>query len=166
MRIIGGHDYYDSGMAWGRDDAVTFLRNGDRRATDREMHGVFHLPYERCGARLGSPDDKAPYASLTRGHRLDSLETRRNGRVVRHGVSHAAVVLCGTLHRGIHVKTTEPYGISRDLGSRWIWTADGLRSYAAEHDLELDEGRASSDTAWAGGGARVRVNFGVHDLAT
>lgn len=148
MRIIGGHDYYDGGLAYGIDDAVTFLRNGDRRASTREMHEVHHLPNEACGARLG-PVGKREY--IWRGrHRLTGAEVRREGRTIEHVLEHADVVLCGTLHHGVHLHAREKYGCRPDIDERWIWTADGLRAYARDHDLELDEGGRADAKAHAG----------------
>lgn len=169
MRIIGGHDYYDSGLAYGRDDAVIFLRSGDRRATTLEMHERFHLPYAYCAARIGRKDQTRARQGQFGRHELGSVETWSEGRTLRHEVSHATVILCGRLHRGVHIKTTEPYGISRGLGERWIWNADALRAFATDNGLELDEGSNGIRQGWAshevaGGGRRIDAQ--LQDLAT
>lgn len=139
MRIIGGHDYYDGGLAYGRDDAITFLRNGDRRMTSAAVQEQLHVPEALCGARLGAEASQREYWYRPNSHRLQSVEYRKEGQAIRHDVSHAAVILCGTLRRGVHVASSNPYGCSRSLGSRWIWNADAMRSFAAEWDLALDE---------------------------
>jgi hypothetical protein len=39
MRIIGGNDYYDSALAYGRDDDIVFVRNGEVvKYTDCPLH--------------------------------------------------------------------------------------------------------------------------------
>lgn len=148
MRIIGGHDYYDGGMAWGRDDAVTFLRNEDRFLTDREMHERYGLPFAVSGFLLGGEESKGHRWYVRTRHRMVSTETRVEGRTIRRDVSHASVILCGKLRRGVHVRTTEPYGLSREIEERWIWSADAMRAYAAEHSLPLDEGTDGIEQAW------------------
>lgn len=169
MRIIGGHDYYDSGMAWGRDNAVTFLRNSDRRVTDHEMQSHFHLPHAYSAARLGRSEQTRARQGQFRQHMLSSIETWSEGRSIRYEISHANVVLCGKLYRGVHINKNEPYGIHREIEKRWIWTADAMRSFARENDLELDESSNSIKQGWTshkmpGGGKKIDIQ--MQDLET
>lgn len=164
MRIIGGHDYYDTILSFGRDDAVLYLRNGDERRTEEEMHDDLLIPRALCGARLGERDAHTPNWMRRDGHQLVSVEVHFNGRVVRHRVSHAAVVLCGILHRGVHVETSEPYGFVRPLGERWIWSAEALRDFARENDLEINEGRKGVQKVWSGNTSRRQIDVPVLDL--
>lgn len=157
MRIIGGHDYYDGGLAYGIDDAVTFLRNGDRRATTMEMHEVYHLPYETCGAKFGGQESRNRWERSDR-HRLTSTKVRHDGRDVEHVVEHADVILCGRLYHGVHITARRGFGVSDQIEERWIWSADGLRAYARDHELELDEGREKTAKRWIGRTMRNQVD--------
>lgn len=166
MRIIGGHDYYDSGLAYGQDEKLVFLRNGDRRATSAEMTDRYHLPLALLGASFkGGTSVDRDWHGVTTRHHLHSVQTRGDGRTMRHDVSHAEVVLCGKLYRGIRIESYEPYGIRRDHGTRWFWKADALRAFAEENGLALDEGIAGSEQKWAGGvGARRQIEVPVLTL--
>lgn len=153
MRIIGGHDYYDSGLAYGQDERLVFLRNGDRRATSSEMFGVFHLPRAILGATIGDKSDwRSEWHGEASWHRMHSVEIRTEGRVMRHDVKHAEVVLCGKLYRGLRIESYQPYGYRQDHGTRWIWKADTLRAFAEEYGLPLDEGIAGTERKWLGEG--------------
>jgi len=166
MRIIGGHDYYDSGLAYGQDDAIVFLRNGDRRATNAEMSDRFHLPRAILGATLGEKSDwRNEWHGEAGWHHMHSVEVRGDGRTMRYDVKHAEVVLCGKLHRGIRIEISEPYGMRRDHGTRWFWKADALRGFAAEQGIYLDEGSAGTEHKWLGDGhARRQVDVPVLSL--
>lgn len=166
MRIIGGRDYYDSGMAWGRDDAVIFLRGGDRRLTERQMHEEMGLPDATCGARFVSGDESRYGWRRPGHHALTSCAIRREGRTTRFEVAHAQVILCGTLHNGVHIETTEPYGVARLLDARWIWTAQALRDFAADNGLKLNEGRNSTETGYGMTRTRGAISFEAQDLET
>ena len=153
MRIIGGHDYYDSGLAYGQDDRLVFLRNGDRRATGAEMRDEFHLPRAILGASLGDKSEwRNEWHGETSWHRMHSVEVRSDGRAMRHDVKHAEVVLCGKLYRGLRIESYQPYGMRQDHGTRWFWKADALRAFAVEHGLELHEGDAGTERKWIGAG--------------
>ena len=164
MRIIGGHDYYDSGLAYGQDESLVFLRNGDRRETDARMHEVYHLPHARLGARFVDVNERNSLweAPGARG-RLKDFEIKRERVTIRFAFDTATVVLCGKLYRGLRVKMSEAYGSPRDLGRRWMWNADAVRAFAAENGLELDEGRHRSEMQWVGKSTR-RQQAEVHEL--
>lgn len=149
MRIIGGHDYYDSGMAWGRDDSVLFLRNGDRKMSIEELRGAAPLPRSVCSGGLRSTERQTD----DRHVRYRSEDKNAFFDVQHDGIHHTTwvgqVLLCGTMHRGVFVEARQPYGISRDVDRRWIWTSEGLRAYAADHGLIVEDGKAGTTKTWA-----------------
>lgn len=133
MRIIGGHDYYDSGLAWGQDETVIFVRN-----KDKPLDGIFdkildHDPV-RCGIDLTLPNEEV---------RFSAHKFYRSPHIVRdnkfeHAVYLSFVVVCGTLYRGFAVvrKNRRTY----QTEYFWIWTSDAFRKYAKDHNLALHEG--------------------------
>lgn len=147
MRIIGGHDYYDSGMAWGRDDAVLFLRNGDRCLSLAEAAKVLQIPRAICSGTLLHP--KAEKTSLSTwsiapDHAFQTVTLRG----VEHKKQIAAVIFCGKLYNGILQTACTSGGIPNILDRRWIWSAAGLRAYAADHGLGVSEGKSGSTLTW------------------
>jgi hypothetical protein len=154
VRIIGGRDYYDSGMAWGRDDAVLFLRNGNRTLSDREAQDLLHLPMRNLAFRLiGAQGGFTGRPSLA--HRGDPVQAASLGRL-NHVAEFARVVLCGVLHDGMRITAKERFGSPTPIDQRWIWTASAYRSYAGDHGLTYDEGKPSSSKNWIRrGGADV-----------
>lgn len=167
MRIIGGHDYYDSGMAWGRDDTLLFLRNGDRRMSQDEMRARLHLPRAACSATLTTNDpvqrERIMRFRRPTEHTFNNVFHDR----IEHTTEVATVILCGTLRHGLHLKARQPFGISKDVDERWIWSADALRAYAADHGLGVDEGRTGTAKTWtdgAGAGVRQEVDVAVQTL--
>lgn len=149
MRIIGGRDYYDSGLAYGQDESILFLRNGDRRLSDEEMRFDLKMPRVICSGYLSRPGAPAPrrvrmsYLFGDR-HANEAVEVGR----VRHEFAPAQVVLCGRRYNGLYATASEPYGIPRSVDARWIWSADALRSYARDHHLEVHQGKAGTTQTW------------------
>lgn len=146
MRIIGGRDYYDSGMAWGRDEAVMFLRSGDRTMSQREVDQILQLPHRDLAFRLKG-ESGGYVGSPGRAHHGDYVQAASVGRV-NHVAEYARVVLCGVLHDGMRITTRERYGSPTPIDQRWIWTAAGYRAYALDHGLEYDEGKATTARHW------------------
>lgn len=148
MRIIGGKDYYDSGLAFGQDEAVRFVRTGDERMSDATMQSILGtrtLSYAG-GLMDGTRTDDGARRATRGAFRQEinhHVEVRRDGRIVRHEVSLAQVVLCGTIRNGMHVRAYQPYGTRTDVDARWIWTHAGLQAYVDQHGLVIREGDES-----------------------
>lgn len=161
MRLIGGKDYYDSGLAFGQDDSVMFVRTGDERMSDQEMHSLLGLPRVSFAGRLVDgeqghvPGNRRQTRDMFRDEVNHSVEVRRDGRIVRHDVSLAQVILCGTVRMGMFVKAYQPYGIRTEVDERWIWTREGLDSYVAQHGLAVREGFEREDAYASGRFERV-----------
>lgn len=167
MRIIGGSDFYDGCMAYGRDDSVLFKRDGGRRLTSSEVHeglGVLRrvpsfvmVPEDadRCGPRRGR--------LALRDLRRSTQEVRlRDGTVAFHAM-HA--VLCGTLHSGIAAIVTRSWPHRRDVTR--IWRADALTAFCAELGLEIRdaETRTGQDQRTDQRGMRYQVDVRTDSLA-
>ncbi len=137
MRIIGGHDYYDAGLAYGQDDSVVFLRNEARRLDDDAMRNSIGIGLGRPSCRLvRGPDDRED-RSRRRFVSNDEIgvEFARGGRTIRHEASRVFVVLCGVMHRGLRMSATSPYGTHRLIDDRWVWTKEGFDAYLTHHGI-------------------------------
>lgn len=120
MRIIGGHDYYDSGLAYGRDDDILFIRDG----------------------RVIKGKD----ASL-KWHNGSTIESRRSWGWGNDSGRHYAKVdgkMQERLHRGITVYVANKafYGIEvKDYidGNfhTTFWNFSKFEEYVIEHKLKL-----------------------------
>jgi len=146
MRIIGGHDYYDSGLAYGQDESLIFLRNSDRRVHD-EIENIVGISTRQCNARFANKGEKP-------GGRYSYFYRRAHDEVVnrkyRHTFYPVHVVFCGKLYSGFHINR-ETKGWPYERKSFWTWNPDAVRSYAQENDIEIDEGKNSSRKTWIHG---------------
>ena len=146
MRVVGGHDYYDSGLAYGQDTSVVFLRNGDRRLTEEEVYSGLRLPRIACSGHLKSADSFfANTGRLLPEHAFSDVLFNR----VRHHFEVAHVVLCGRLYNGLHILSSATGGPPQQVDNRWIWGAESLANFARDHDLSLVEGRSGVVQTWA-----------------
>jgi len=154
MRIIGGRDYYDSGMALGHDEHVVFVREKDRWLPAQDAARDAALPYEALRLRY-----------------LDA----RTGDVVRHDsyeaslvhggatflVRRVTAVVCGKLHRGLDVERSASWPHpSQDRAV--LWTLESLNEWLARFGLRAEDGAKE----WFEREGRVRLPgyFGAKDL--
>lgn len=129
MRIIGGHDYYDGAMAYGRDEAIVFVRHG--REVDRKL-----VP-------IAAP---APHFRLRmrKSRRWNSLPIERTGpnncfRYVPNNhetwdVQALSVVFCGRLYRAIRIIETFDGRETR----RHFWRQSEFTEWLDEHGVVTD----------------------------
>lgn len=143
MRIIGGHDYYDSGLAYGQDESLIFLRNGDRRVHNDIEH-IVGISTRRCNARFANKGEKPGrrYSYFYR-HAHDEVSNRN----YKHTFFAVHVIFCGKLYSGFHINR-ETKGWPYERKSFWAWNADAVRNYAEENDIEIDQGKNTSGKTW------------------
>jgi hypothetical protein len=117
MRIIGGHDYYDSGMQWGQDTGVLFVRGSDT-LTPNEIEGL-GIP---CLAFAGT---------------LRAKKSRSTPRDLVISTTH--VILCGKMYSGLRVRfgSYAPYFTNPLHGEFWFWDLASLEAWAGQRDLEI-----------------------------
>lgn len=107
MRVIGGHDYYDSALAYGRDDDILFVRNNlEFKATDTPLEwpreSVFALKYNNM-------------------HQVgNSLRTNRC----------IIAYVCGVRYFGVDIYDNVDF-------KEVIWSYDKLTQYADKHRLKI-----------------------------
>jgi hypothetical protein len=113
VRIVGGHDYYDSALAYGHDDTVVLVRHKDKRVVDREI-GLY-VP------RLRPPEN-----IYTGPHRF--LFDNR------------AVVIGEKLYAGVGFYVYNAPKNNRDgwgepIRSEFVWSRERWRELLSEYDL-------------------------------
>jgi hypothetical protein len=115
VRIIGGHDYYDSALAYGRDDDILFVRDT--------------LEVEHINIPLAWPNvtvfSRGRYENNVSTHEVDK-ETRYH-RLLR-------LYVCGVSYTGVEIYTTLGY-------KEVIWQYDKLVEYAAKNELRIPKHR-------------------------
>jgi hypothetical protein len=128
VRIIGGHDYYDSALAYGQDEKVVFVR------TPVEMH----LPDLKLAAVAGIPElQKVGSKGLYR-HRVYDGEW--NGKKGTWGMEALTVIFCGEIFGGIRL-THQTFGIPEST-ERIFWDEKEFKTFLSRHcDLEYREKR-------------------------
>jgi hypothetical protein len=94
MRIINGHDYYDSGLAGGHDDAIRFERTPDRRMATSDLPESLRTLGEARRHLVVTPRGQ-PKRRMT----LD-IHPRQIGTLTL-SLIWTKVVFCGKLYSGI-----------------------------------------------------------------
>lgn len=130
MRIFGGHDYYDTALALGRDETLVFERSSAEKARElKEAEVVLRPPPERV-VRFRSPT----FIRDTK-HVHDGIEYAIYPRVVW---------FAGRRHGGMQV---DRYGGVRHglLSDLWFWDAERFAEFLSSIDAELRGPRKGSD---------------------
>lgn len=112
MRIIGGHDYYDSALAYGRDDDILFVRD-NRQFMHKDT--PLEWPVEEIFSYNGRYADR--YCHVVN-------KTNRYTRAL-------VLYICGVRYFGVEVY--ESFGSFREI----FWTYDKLVDYATKHKLKI-----------------------------
>ena len=141
MRIIGGRDYYDSAMAYGQDEGILFLRNGDTDLTDEEVRNHLHIPNITCDGYVRPKGQKPQRRTIREIYRQYHAQNVFQQGNEEHSFYYAHVVFAGKLYNGICavVRNRHTFHYERDIF--WIWTRADLESYAERYGLEVHEGR-------------------------
>jgi hypothetical protein len=147
MRLIGGHDYYDSGLAWGQDGTLIFLRNEGRKEQGDDLEEVTGIESRVCSADFRNPEARKSnryHSSYSSRHAFSTL--KRKNDIFTFMPAH--VILCGVLYSGILAKKQERLKYTFEDEHRWLWTPDAVRAYATEQELDLNEGQVGTAMRW------------------
>ena len=127
MRILTGHDYYDTALAWGSDTDIVFLRYKDKLINHKDT--PFYTDYFR-----------QRYISLhpsvtTNGTRYnsDSFQTRTTAYIC----SPVIVYFCGKRYNGIKVSCRNL--ISHESTEIYFWTYTSFISWLASKNIKANE---------------------------
>lgn len=133
MRILGGHDYFDSALAYGRDETLVFPR--------RNFEDAPVLPY-RSSALGALHRDTLSFSGGPR------QAWRRDGSVTHKSVTYEfrpqVIWFAGKRYGGIRVSS---HPVSRLAGqgdqAEWFWSLDKFMGF-----LDTVEGRLSKPREW------------------
>lgn len=120
MRIIVGSDYYDSGMAFGHDDHITFVREKDKKVLMNECligQDLIHFYVQ--------PVKKNPsrrYISANQFYVKDTL----------YNIQPISVIFCGKRYNGVKVSACG------DDKATYFWDFDKFHSFLNDHEHYLN----------------------------
>lgn len=129
MRIIGGKDYYDSGLQYGRDDDLLFVRNSRESMTDAEIGNPGWATFDLMRNRRA-------FITLDRTVREEIEEkigakAGSSGRYGNDFLTTVRILFCGKLYRGV---TFEPaFGKKRV----YFWDKESLQKVLEPEGLEF-----------------------------
>jgi hypothetical protein len=123
MRIIGGKDYYDGALAYGRDEALVFVR---KRHTVAE-------PIAAKSAPLAMPHKLALKSANSRWDWQHTVEII--GGRSRYFVSTAYIWFAGKRFGVVHAH--DPSFLSAK--TRWFWSYDALQEFLGEMRTSVSE---------------------------
>ena len=160
MWIVGGKDYYDSGLAYGVDESVVFVRTG-RKLLDYEAG--FLREFQWWGS---APGISIPEKSKARRAERSVWQDREYGARVtswwHEGTSYYAegvqVILCGRYYGGVRIRSYKPpYGAptryeyerihtpshwnSSDWKTETFWDQNSASRFLAKCGAQLENSR-------------------------
>lgn len=136
MRIITGHDYYDTALAFGPDDHVVFVREKDRHVKADDLPG-FELEYPRISfvdKKTGDKDGNSfgPFKGTS---------LRHNG--YSYLIQLVYVVVCGKWYAGFRLERSSQ---SWRIEKSWrlenehtdvVWTQDALIEWFDQYGIDV-----------------------------
>lgn len=136
MRILGGHDYYDTALGFGRDETLVFVRTPADKA---EL-----VPFRQVPLRL------------PRSHTLNLGEGpfMRVSTATRSGVDYTfyptIIWFAGTRHGGFRVTRYDHRLMPADTYAErnetlWIWNCDRLFDFMEQIGVELKKPRRGDE---------------------
>lgn len=131
MRIIGGHDYYDTALSFGHDSHIVFVRESNRCVTDREVDCPLG------SVKLTLTDGRRAQSHLVLGVRGDGFQVRRQRYVVRR----ITVIFCGKIHHGVSISRQNELRLG-ELRVTHYWQVERFTEWLTEA-LGLTIGRRS-----------------------
>jgi hypothetical protein len=129
MRIIHGHDYYDNALAFGRDDAVLFVRQKEHFLREKDVPFVW--PWKELRLWFREADKRYSIPSTITGE----FETKK----FRFSLTSIAVLFCGKVHLGLRLDTNDPRTYERQQA--FFWTIETFQAWLDEHSLVPIKGR-------------------------
>jgi hypothetical protein len=137
MRIIGGHDYYDSAMSFGHDPHTVYVRGNTTVPGDEMPEGFSLFPYRRPnGTYVDVPDFRPPRWELKSGKKNGYVYTRHyySREWEDRFFSYCVVILAGQVYRGAMRVTTEDDKVIR----HYFWTEESFRTYLEEEKIGIE----------------------------
>lgn len=137
MRIINGHDYYDSGLAYGHDPKVVFVRGEEEvdvgeRPNAHNPHKNGPVPYKTHIEFSMFPKGQS---KLRKYQRPTSIQSKR-GKIE---FAAKRVIFCGKMYSGLKAYINfwdykhgpEPY-------VEYFWNKETFETFLAKHGMEVE----------------------------
>jgi hypothetical protein len=132
MRILGGHDYYDTALAFGRDETLVFVRSTSEKARQLKESEVPLRPAPDQAVTFGSSD----FIRNTT-HLHDDVEYTVYPRVVW---------FAGRRHGGMQVnRYGRGFKSGHSMEDLWFWDAARFAEFLASVGASLREPRKGRD---------------------
>lgn len=164
MRIIGGRDFYDTAIAFGRDESIIFERNSGRILTAHETHDEYGIPRRQPGFEVHDAESKP----RNLGHRLFPL-LRRTTQEINLGHTRITcapqhVLFCGVLYSGMVVTIIKSWPHHQE--EHRFWKAEAFRQFCKSHGLAVNDTASSvvKDQRLDGRGLHQQVNVHLESL--
>lgn len=142
MRIIGGHDYYDTALSYGHDENTVFVR-GDETLSIEDAKAI-GLERSKLKGTLELESKKKPrrrrrshsWSYLWRRDWDDQVETRN----IAYSITYPTVIVCGKRFQGVRVEA-EDLRSDRRYKTQWFWTHERFAEWVTKAGLEFVEAR-------------------------
>jgi hypothetical protein len=153
MRIIGGNDYYDSALAYGRDDDVVFVRQKDKvlpsivetnrwgaQTASNTQHPLLRNPVKLVlsnkNGRIGC---SAGYKSMA--------DAEVKARISEYHATGITVWLCGKRYQGVQWST---FSVANETWrSSYIWNLDELERSVSSLGFEIPRDVQKKWSRWS-----------------
>ena len=136
MRIVTGHDYYDSALAYGRDEHVVFVRQKELTIPVKET------PLAWSGYREGLRS-LHPSVDITHSNWRQAGFTTK---VKKYELEAVVVYFCGKRYNGIIVKSDSKFFDGSLREQNTYWTYDSFVNFLDSKYVELTGYYDSSNT--------------------
>lgn len=128
MRIVRGKDYYDSALAYGRDESIIFVRNGECLSRKDERDRKLGIPVYTSIPSFRCNDHKGDVVSQREGIQID-----RTTPVFR--IYACTVLVAGKGYHGIRVKKSMGPNHVLSEENHVFWDLESFVRYLNKHDL-------------------------------
>lgn len=114
MRIIGGHDYYDNGMAYGHDDSIILVRHPKSGMTLSNTDDGYRLGDNYEHIKIPKAPDCfsvliPPRLSLNKYSGCDYEIMKSNNGLYNISLTAFKIMFCGVIYNGITINSIYDY---------------------------------------------------------
>ena len=141
MRIVYGHDYYDSALAFGRDDAVVFVRQRDYCLNTEDVPYSVNAVFPKTVWFRNKRGETLRYYHQWAGKYIPLVGMLGNFKIgddIVCEVKYMTVIFCGKIYNGVEVITHCSALFNTKTGSSTVfWTAESFQKWMDQVEIEL-----------------------------
>lgn len=142
MRIVNGHDYYDSALSFGHDPNLVYVRGDATISAANAVKLGIEPSFIPLNIQKRSDGSRAQKSSASRPRPLFWRRSRVGTTVfadgnMRWSFAYPTVIACGVRYQGIHAVN---FGISREPDEQksvYFWTAQQFKDWLDKQEFEL-----------------------------